>query len=76
MKLLEAIAFSIGNKAQGLNDQAQEVIVQERYTSPEIRWFHVWHSYQRQIVEADIENLDELRHFEIDANGDYWRPVR
>ena len=75
MKLIEAIALSPGNKASGINDQGQTVIVQERYESHSICWYHVWH-LTRATVEVDITDVEELKSFEVDPEEDYWIPVK
>ncbi len=75
MKLLEAIALSNGNKATGINDQGQTVIVQERYESHSIYWWHVW-CLARSTVGTDVTDLEELKQFEVDPEEDYWCPVK
>jgi hypothetical protein len=78
MKLLEAIAYSGGNKAEGMNDQGHRVIVQERYTSTSQRWYHVWHLHNRQVVDSNIalDDLEALKNLEADPEADYWSPVK
>lgn len=76
MKLLEAIAYGAGNKAKALNDQGIEVIVQERYGSATNSWYHIWHLARPRTVEDDITNLKGLAKFAVDAEENYWQPVK
>jgi hypothetical protein len=77
MRLLQAIAYSPGNKAEGMNDQGHRVLVQERYASIADHWYHVWHLHQEQVTQTDIneDDLARLGSFEVDPEADYWFPV-
>lgn len=78
MRLLEAIALSNGNKAQGINDHGQTVVIQERYSSINDCWYHAWRLHGETVSTFDIPdgNLAALKQFEIDYAEDYWSPVQ
>jgi len=79
MKLLEAIAYSNGNKAEGINDQGHRVIVQERYAPVQEPWYHVWHLHGGEVTQFNlaINALSSLRNVcSVDADADCWDPVR
>jgi hypothetical protein len=77
VKLLQAIAKSSGNKAEGLNDKGKTVVVQERYTSLTDRWYHAWLLAKDELFESDIPpgQLEKLGIYDIDPNETYWFPV-
>jgi hypothetical protein len=78
MKLLEAIAFSPGNKAEAMADHGGRVVVQERYGSVVLHWYHVWQIRQGQTTTVDMPSadLERLKTFEVDAEENYWSPVK
>jgi hypothetical protein len=77
MKLLEAIAFSPGNKAEAMADHGGRVVVQERYGSVALRWYHVWQIYRGQVTTISLPDtdLERLKTFEVDPEADYWSPI-
>lgn len=76
MKLVEAIARSLGNKAQAHNTSGQLVIVQERYDA-KCRWWHVW----LLMGDGNVSEIDsnpgseKMKYFDMDWQSNQWSPV-
>jgi hypothetical protein len=76
MKLVEAIARSLGNKAQAHNDKGQLVIVQERYAA-DCRWWHIW----LLMGDGNVSEIDsnpgseKMKYFDMDWQSDEWSPM-
>jgi len=76
MKLVEAIAQSLGNKAQAHNDNGKLVIVQERY-AVDCRWWHIW-LIKGDGEVAEIESnpgSEKMIVFDVDWQSDQWSPL-
>jgi hypothetical protein len=78
LKLVPAIAYSNGNKAEGINDQGHRIVIQERYAYAQNTWYHVWHVYAGEATQDDIADVSQasLKQFEVDPDADYWSPVK
>lgn len=78
MRLLQAIAKSSGNKAEGINDTGKTLVVQERYAGINTRWYHIWllAKDSTQEVECGVDELEEkLSDCAANPNENYWSPV-
>jgi hypothetical protein len=74
MKLIEAVAYSSGNKAKAINDKGITVIVQERYDNENI-WWHAWILTHPNTIKRHITILKHLSMFGVEAEEDYWAPI-
>lgn len=80
MKLMQAIAYSPGNKAKAINDKGNIVIVQQRYRDPADWWFHAWIMKSKgEVHERDFVFRDELAWLKdiylVDLDADYWQAI-
>jgi len=79
MNLRVAMALSGNNKAEGLNDKGQKIIVQQRYSNADTAsWLHIWHIvYGKVEREIDIDEGDInwlATEFKADPDDDCWLP--
>ena len=75
MLIVEAIARSLGNKAQAHNTSGQLVIVQERYAA-DCRWWHIWLVMEDSVAEIDSNpGSEKMKYFEMDWQSDQWSPL-
>ena len=80
MKLLQAIAYSSGNKAKAINDRGKTVIVQQRYRDMDSWWLHVWIMKSKdEVHERDFNISDKLVWLKdiylVDPDADYWQEI-
>ena len=80
MNLRVAMALSGNNKAEGINDRGQKIIVQQRYNRRK-QWLHTWHIVGGQVaIEENWEENDTYYKvmgdlYKVDTEADYWRPI-
>jgi hypothetical protein len=80
MNLRVAIALSGNNKAEGINDKGQKIIVQQRYQG-RTQWLHSWHIADGQVVIEENWEEDDTYYkvmsdlYKVDVDADYWRPI-
>lgn len=85
MKMMAAIAYSPGNKADTFTDNGRKIIVQHCYSSLTEQWLHVWHFDRDEIRETDIplssfettsyKNTLKVVYY-VDPDADYWSVVK
>ena len=77
MNLRVALALSGNNKAEGMNDKGQKIIVQQRYATDTASWLHIWHIVYGKVeeeVDKDEKDIVMLKDwFRVDP--DDWLPI-
>jgi hypothetical protein len=75
VRLIEAIARSVGNKALATNDRGHTIIVQECYVGFDQWWFHLWciqhgEVYETDFMKSKVSTIQGI--YDVDFTADYW----